>query len=180
MRKSDKIILNNVLRKEAKDMREKEVRIKLKSVIYEVQASLFSDDEDMFFDDEAVEDPEPQNIEINTVGVKRIENGRLEIYYDESEVTGMEGASTSISFDLSDKGIVTMLREGSVSTALVFESGRRHHCLYKTPYMPFEVCVNTLSVDNRLEEDGTLFLDYLIEIRGAKAERTKFEMKIIE
>ena len=161
-------------------MKGKEVRIKLRSIIYEVQASLFSDEEDMFLDDENVEDPEPQNIEINTVGTKKIEDGRFEIYYDESEVTGMEGASTSISFDLADKGIVTMLREGSVSTALVFEAGRRHHCLYKTPYMPFEVCVNTLSVENKLEKDGTLFLDYLVEIRGAKAERTKFEMKIIE
>ena len=161
-------------------MKGKEVRIKLRSIIYEVQASLFSDEEDMFLDDENVEDPEPQNIEINTVGTKKIEDGRFEIYYDESEVTGMEGASTSISFDLADKGIVTMLREGSVSTALVFEAGRRHHCLYKTPYTPFEVCVNTLSVENKLEKDGTLFLDYLVEIRGAKAERTKFEMKIIE
>ena len=78
------------------------------------------------------------------------------------------------------KEMVSMIREGVVSTALVFEGGKRHHCVYNTPYMPFEVCVNTLSVENKLEKDGTLFLDYLVEIRGAKAERTKFEMKIIE
>ena len=164
------------------NINEKEVRIKLRSTIYEIEASLFSDEEDegpFSVIAEDTEKVEPDEIEISTVGKKRLTDSRFEIYYDESEVTGMEGSVTSVSFDKSDKGIVTMLREGSVSTALVFESGRRHHCLYKTPYMPFEVCVNTLSVDNRLEEDGELFIDYIIEIRGAKAERTKFEMKII-
>lgn len=162
---------------------EKEVRIKLKSTIYEVEASLFGDEgeEDERFSvvEDDVDNIEPDVIEINTVGIMRIADGRFEVYYDESEVTGMEGSSTSVSFDTADTGIVTMLREGSVSTALVFEAGRRHHCLYKTPYMPFEVCVNTLSVDNRLDGDGELFIDYIIEIRGAKAERTKFEMKLI-
>ena len=161
---------------------EKEVRIKLKSIIYETEASLFGGDEDgerFSVVEDTAENIEPEKIEINTVGVMRVIDGRFEVYYDESEVTGMEGSSTSVSFDVADKSIVTMLREGSVSTALVFEAGRRHHCLYKTPYMPFEVCVNTLSVDNRIEEDGELFIDYIIEIRGAKAERTKFEMKLI-
>ena len=161
---------------------EKDVRIKLQSTIYEVEASLFSDEEDegpFSVIEEDTDNVEPDKIEINTVGKRRLTDSRFEIYYDESEVTGMEGSVTSVSFDVSDKGIVTMLREGSVSTALVFEAGRRHHCLYKTPYMPFEVCVNTLCVDNRLAEDGELFIDYIIEIRGAKAERTKFEMKLI-
>ena len=161
---------------------EKDVRIKLRSTIYEVEASLFSDEDSegpLSVIEEDTDNIEPDEIEISTVGKKRLTDSRFEIYYDESEVTGMEGSVTSVSFDISDKGIVTMLREGSVSTALVFEAGRRHHCLYKTPYMPFEVCVNTLSVDNRLEEDGELFIDYIIEIRGAKAERTKFEMKLI-
>lgn len=161
---------------------ENEVRIKLKSTIYEVDASLFSNDDEGRFSviDGEIEETAPDEIEINTVGKIRIADGRFEVYYDESEVTGMEGSSTSVSFDMSDKGMVTMLREGSVSTALVFEAGRRHHCLYKTPYMPFEVCVNTFSVDNRLELDGELFIDYIIEIRGAKAERTRFEMKLID
>jgi len=161
-------------------MSEREIRIKLRSVIYEVEASLFSEEEPFFFDEGDSVDIEPDEIEISSVGKKRVGDGRIEIFYDESEVTGMEGSSTSISFDSSDKGIVTMIRTGGVSTAFVFEEGRRHHCVYKTPYMPFEICVNTLSVDNRIEENGELFIDYIIEIRGAKAERTKFSMKILD
>ena len=82
---------------------EKEVRIKLRSTIYEVEASLFSDDYDngdFSVIEEDTENIEPDEIEINTVGTRRIADGRFEVYYDESEVTGMEGSSTSVSFDM--------------------------------------------------------------------------------
>ena len=72
-----------------------------------------------------------------------------------------------------------MIREGAVSTALVFEANKRHHCLYKTPFMPFQICVHTLKVDNRLLSDRYLDLDYIVEIRGAQAERTKFHIELL-
>ena len=75
--------------------------------------------------------------------------------------------------------MVSMIREGVVSTALVFEAGKRHHCLYQTPFMPFEVCVYTKKVENRLLDEGYLELDYMIEIRGARAERTQFRMELL-
>jgi uncharacterized beta-barrel protein YwiB (DUF1934 family) len=74
-----------------------------------------------------------------------------------------------------------MIRSGSVSTALVFEPGKRHFCTYKTPYMPFEVCVHTIKVDNRLlDAEGTLDLDYVVEIRGAQAERCRLHLELKE
>ena len=45
--------------------------------------------------------------------------------------------------------------------------------------MPFEVGVHALIVDNRLDTDGELRLDYIIEIRGGCAERCSMLMKII-
>jgi hypothetical protein len=45
--------------------------------------------------------------------------------------------------------------------------------------MPFEICVRTLKVENDILNNGTLKLDYIIEIRGNKAERTKFEMTLM-
>ena len=77
-------------------------------------------------------------------------------------------------------GIVSMIREGAVSTVLVFEEGKRHHCIYNTPIMPFEVCVHTMKVENKLVDEGWLDLDYIVEIRGAQAERTKFRMEILK
>ena len=158
----------------------KDVRIKIHSELYEVDASLFSVD-DIDFDDIPMseEDPEPEILDINSLG-KYVDDGeRISISYNESEATGMEGSTTTITFLKSDPSIVSMIREGVVSTTLVFENGKRHHCLYKTPFMPFEICVRTIKVSNAMLGVGALSLDYVIEIRGAKAERTKFSMQIL-
>ena len=159
----------------------KDVRIKIHSELYEVEASLFSTD-DIDFDDIPISDesPEPEILDINTLGAYTDDGERISISYNESEATGMEGSTTTVTFLKADPTIVSMIREGLVSTTLVFESGKRHHCLYKTPFMPFEVCVRTIKVSNSLLGIGTLTLDYVVEIRGAKAERTKFSMQILD
>ncbi len=162
---------------------EKEIRIRLKSERYEVEASLFSSaDEEggerLFLMGEGGEN-KPEVMELHSVGMLRVQDGRAEISYDETEATGMAGSRTAVSFLENEPGIVSMVREGAVSTTLVFESAKRYRCVYQTPYMPFEICVRTHKVDNRLLSDGVLILDYIIEIRGAQAERTKFFMQIL-
>lgn len=158
----------------------KDIRIKIHSELYDVDASLFSDEE-MDFSNIPIseESPEPEIFDMNSVG-RYIDDGeRISISYNESEATGMEGSVTTVTFLRSDPTIVSMIREGAVSTTLVFENGKRHHCIYKTPIMPFEICVRTLKVDNALLGVGLLTIDYIVELRGAKAERTKFTMQIL-
>ena len=167
----------SVEKSEVMMMREN-VRIKIRSVRYEVEASLFSEEGEQITDASALQ-VEPETVEINTLGVLKTENGRVEISYEETEATGMGGSTTAISFLEADGDIVTMIREGAVSVALVFEEGKRHHCLYKTPFMPFQVCVHTMKVDNRMLSDRYMDLDYIVEIRGAQAERTKFRMELL-
>lgn len=186
----------------------KKVMIKITSRCEELGDSIFerffnSDDsfEDGDFDDvdyaleaalEAVADISFENsgdelppeddgiIEIFTEGRFRDTADRVAISYDETEITGMEGARTTISFNKSNPELVTMTRTGNVNTALVFEPKKRHICTYNTPYMPFELCVRTLSLDNRLENDGEFSIEYIIEIRGATAERNSLFLKIFE
>ena len=159
----------------------KETRIKILSELYEVEASLFTEEvgDDEFFEQEKDVSVEPDIMEINTLGTLNDDGERITVSYDETEATGMDGSRTSVSFLSSSPEVVTMTRDGMVSATLVFEEGKRHHCIYKTPFMPFEVCVCTKKVVNRLTEDGCLELDYVVEIRGAKAERTKFKMQIL-
>lgn len=157
----------------------REIRLKIKSVRYETEESLFSSEEGIeTADGEIGVRTEPEEVEIQSVGVMRETDGRMEFSYDETEATGMAGSTTTLTYAVDNPELVTMLREGSVSTALVFEEGKRHHCLYQTPFMPFEVCVHTVKVDNRLESDRVLMLDYFVEIRGGRAERTKFCLEI--
>ena len=168
---------------------ERKIKIKLRSYRTEISEKLLKSLFDAVMGEEGeerteelflAEAPEFEEdvIEMTTEGVLRLEDGRVEIAYEESELTGMEGANTSVSFTTDAPQLVTMMRGGTVTTALVFEPRRRHICAYHTPFMPFEICVYARSVDNRLLQDGILELDYIIELRGAQAERTKFTMEI--
>lgn len=168
-------------------MFKEEVRIKIRSELYEVEESLFSDlpeDENELAEAiaDAVSDGDEESdvLEINTLGTLTVDNGRVTFSYDETDSSGMEGSVTAITYLDSCPEIVSMIREGTVSATLVFEEGNRHHCLYNTPIMPFEICVRTKKVVNRLSINGTLELDYIIEIRGAKAERTRFYMQVLK
>jgi uncharacterized beta-barrel protein YwiB (DUF1934 family) len=127
----------------------KDVRIKIHSELYDVDASLFSvDDIDVENLSVSEESPEPEILDINSIGSYVDDGERISISYNESEATGMEGSVTTVTFLKNDPSIVSMIREGLVSTTLVFETGKRHHCLYKTPFMPFEICVRTIKVTN--------------------------------
>ena len=90
------------------------------------------------------EDGEPEELELLMEGKLVTTGERAELIWKESELTGMEGATTKIGFALDAPGLVSMLRSGSVNTALVFEAGRRHTCIYNTPFSVFEVCVQGL------------------------------------
>ena len=130
------------------------------------------DDEDENCDGEGG----PETAEMMMEGRLVVTTKRAELVYHESELTGMEGSVTKIGFDLDTPELVTMLRGGSVSTALVFEPHQRHICVYNTPFSSFEVCVHTLEVQNDILESGSLYLDYLIEIHGARTERCRMTL----
>ena len=44
--------------------------------------------------------------------------------------------------------------------------------------MPFEICIYAKDVDNRLLTDGYLEINYIIEIKGACAQKTTLKMEI--
>ena len=132
--------------------------------------------EDDFSEEDGGDGEDSDNAEMLMEGRLVVTSKRAELVYHESELTGMEGSVTKIGFDLDFPNLVTMLRGGSVSTALVFEPHQRHICVYNTPFSSFEVCVHTLEIKNELLETGTLYLDYLIEIHGARTERCQMTL----
>lgn len=124
-------------------------------------------------------EPEVETIEMDSEGTLRVCDDRIEIEYFETELTGMEGACTSISFERDDPGLVTMLRTGTVETVLVFEEGQRNRCTYSTPEMNFELTVRTWDLRNDMTEDGgELELDYSLEFHGVSTEHTKITISV--
>lgn len=168
-------------------MIKKNIRIKLTSLREATNDRFFGqmlgDDVEEFdeFEEEIPDEQEPEGpIEMFSEGELYITDERVIIAYDESELTGMEGSHTQVRFERNQEGLVTMMRSGNVSTILVFEKGKRHICTYQTPYMPFEICVFTKEVKNTLLENGVIELDYIVEIRGAQAERTQFKIEVFD
>ena len=166
-------------------MIKKSIRIKLTSLREASDDhffdSLLEDEIDMFEEEELQSEEEPEGpIEMYSEGELYITDERVIIAYDESELTGMEGSHTQVRFERATPGLVTMMRNGTVNTILVFEEGKRHICTYQTQYMPFEICVLTKSVKNTLLDNGKIELDYIVEIRGAQAERTQFTIEIFD
>lgn len=119
----------------------------------------------------------PDEMELVTAGVLRREGeGRYTISYQESELTGLEGTTTVVQVD---GGRVTLLREGSINSQMVFEEGERHLSMYETPYGSLAVGILTRRMRSTLgEAGGELEIDYAIEIDHLLAGQNIFRMHV--
>lgn len=142
----------------------KNVSIDIVSKQYKLDGDFFTAQND---------DEKEEKIEISTEGVLSLENGKLTLSYDETELTGMEGAHTVLEFEKDDPDTVTMTRSGSASTSMIFKENSRCMSTYETGVFPLEMCITTKSVENTLDMDGgKLIIDYTVEIHGICMERT--------
>ncbi len=118
----------------------------------------------------------PDEMELVTAGqLSRSEHGYT-VSYQESELTGLEGTTTVLRID---GPVVTLLREGTVNSQMVFEEGRRHLSMYETPYGSMSVGINTRRVKNTMgESGGDLEIDYAIEIDNLMVGRNYFSMNV--
>ncbi len=106
------------------------------------------------------------------------DKGLAHLRYSES-IDGETEQICDIAFDPAMPGLVTISKAGMVSTLMTFEVGKRHSCVYRTPFMDFEMRIRTLRADNTISADGgVLRLDYALEIRGAVAHRTVMEITL--
>ena len=120
-------------------------------------------------------------VDMITEGTLSVDDeGEVELSYLEGDGTGLEGTEVKLVFHKDNPDLVSMIRFGSMSTMLSFEAGKRHKSVYKTPYMPFDLVVNTLEVENTLLEDGALYLNYLMEVRGLSSDRVTIFVDIKE
>ena len=95
----------------------------------------------------------------------------------EEETEGMGGVYTEVKFDTNKPEQISISRTGAIDAFLFFEKGKRHVCVYNTGIMPFEICVFTRLIDNRLIDDGYLEIIYIVEIKGACAQKTVLRME---
>jgi uncharacterized beta-barrel protein YwiB (DUF1934 family) len=108
-----------------------------------------------------------EGMEFLTMGTLSVgeKEGHYDLAYQESELTGMEGTTTT--FKITPKRILLM-RMGSVNNQMLFEKGRKHNAIYATPFGNMQVGVCASHVFSSVTESGgELEIDYSIEIDHA-------------
>jgi uncharacterized beta-barrel protein YwiB (DUF1934 family) len=90
-------------------------------------------------------------MEFTTLGTYHIRKGTYYIIYRESEVTGMEGVTTSLKIE-SDK--VTLNRMGEANYKQIYQLGVLHRATYVTPQGSFYLGADTKEMEICLTEHG--------------------------
>ena len=112
-------------------------------------------------------DQEPEVIELVTDGTMEFRNGGWDISYQESELTGLEGVTTTFRVE---PGKVTLDRTGKLRSQMVFQEGVPHESLYQMPFGALLLTVNATSVFFDIVPDGGVIdLVYNIEIENTEA-----------
>ncbi|NMB34405.1 MAG: DUF1934 domain-containing protein [Clostridium sp.] len=117
-------------------------------------------------------------LELVTEGKYYKKGNAYYVTYKESEVTGMEGTTTTLK--ISD-GVVTLMRFGSVNTQFIFEQGQNHLSYYDTRHGTFTMKITTRLVSIDVDDGGgEIKVDYKLEIDDNKSGENDFHMFIRE
>jgi len=113
------------------------------------------------------EDQPPEIIELVTDGTMEFRNGGWDISYEESELTGLAGVTTTFRVE-PDK--VTLTRKGALTSQMIFQKDVVHESLYQMPFGALMLSVKATSVFfDILPEGGVIDLSYNIEIENTQA-----------
>ena len=143
--------------------KEKQVKIKIFAVVVRGEGA----------------DAEKDNVRITSEGKMTFDGNRVEIAYEET--MGENGmAYNTLSFDVKDPNIVTLVREGAVSCVMTFSENGRYGGLYDMGFAAFDFTVATRRISNKLnfEKGGVLLLDYNTELQGVAVQTSRFRFDI--
>ena len=122
------------------------------------------------------EDQEPDVIELITEGTMELNNGGWDISYEETELTGMAGVTTTFRVE-PDKIILT--RSGRLRSEMVFEKDVCHDSLYTMELgtLLMTVCAQSIFFDIT-PEGGMVDLVYTIDIEHTQAGVVDYHLDI--
>lgn len=120
---------------------------------------------------------EPDGVELMTEGtLTATGEGGLLLSYQESELTGLEGTTTT--FEIRGPRVI-LSRTGSVNSQMVFEEGKQHTSLYETPFGELAIGVQTSRLRHSLTERGGLVdLRYSISVDHSVTGRNAFKIRV--
>ena len=124
------------------------------------------------------QDQEPEIIELVTEGTMEFVNGGWDISYEESELTGLAGVTTTFRVE---PGKVTLTRKGALNSTMVFQENVVHESLYQMPVGALMLSVKATSVFfDIVPEGGVIDLSYHISIENSEAGVIDYHLDIRE
>ncbi len=122
------------------------------------------------------EEQEPEVIELVTEGVLEKRDGGWDISYEESDLTGLAGVTTT--FRVEGKTI-TLTRTGKLHSQMVFQEGMLHESLYQMEFGALMIAVCAKEVNYKLtEQGGTIDLIYGIDIEQSQGGIVEYHLDI--
>lgn len=122
------------------------------------------------------ENQEPEVIELVTEGTLEKLPGGWEICYEESDLTGLAGVTTSFRVE-SDKIILT--RTGKLHSQMVFQLGVLHESLYQMEFGALMITVCATQISHEItDQGGTVDLTYGIDIEQSAGGLVEYHLDI--
>lgn len=119
---------------------------------------------------------EPEVIELMTEGTMELCDGGWDISYEETELTGMAGVTTTFRVE---PGKVILRRTGKLRSEMVFQQGVRHESLYQLDFGALLMAVTAKLVFFDIVSDGGVIdLMYNIEIENSAAGQVDYHLDI--
>lgn len=122
---------------------------------------------------------DPDGVELISEGTMTIDGeGTITLSYDETELTGMEGTTTTFCIC---GDVVTLTRSGRVNSQMIFQEGRPHSSLYTTPWGKLEVDIATSKLLHRITDRGGLMeIQYTIAVGHQVTGRNQYKVRVRE
>ena len=113
------------------------------------------------------QDQAPEIIELVTDGIMEFCNGGWDISYEESELTGLAGVTTTFRVE---PGKVTLTRKGPLDSQMIFQENVVHESLYQMPFGALLLSVKATRVFFDIVPDGGVIdLSYDISIENSES-----------
>ena len=119
----------------------------------------------------------PEAVELITKGTITGRNGKFAISYEETELTGTKGVTSTFLILSPNKIILT--RQGSIRSRMVFAKGVKDETLYNLGFGTLLLGVFTRQISVELGQNGgRLFIDYDVEFEQAMTNHNTYEILV--
>jgi uncharacterized beta-barrel protein YwiB (DUF1934 family) len=121
----------------------------------------------------------PDVIELITEGRYCINGGKRYISYKESDMTGLDGVTTTLKVEGDDT--VTLIRSGAAQSRLIIAKGQRQLCHYGTDYGDLMVGISGCHIDSKLGEvGGELSFNYTLDVNSSMVSHNEVFISVRE